>query len=127
MTATNLKQVTPSKSPFGLRTLHIFALCAFAFTQPILIALIQRAVYIYDGNYDWFEISALIGVLSILLPLAIVGIDWAIGRLANRFKSRGKNFVPFLLFTLIILTLTRPYTSYELWNKSGFAGIVACL
>lgn len=127
MTAINLNQVSPSRQKFGLRALHILALCAFAFTQPILIALIQRAVYIYDGNYDWFEISALIGVLSLLLPLSFVGIDWAVGRLASRVKGRGRNFIPFLLFTLIILTLTRPYTSYELWNKTGLAGIFACL
>ena len=54
------------------RALHLFTLCAFAITQPLLTALMQQNVYLHDQQFGWIEIGVLLAVLMIVLPLCVV-------------------------------------------------------
>ena len=60
---------TREPSWYGWRSLHVFTLCGFAFTAPILTAFVRQPVYIHDQQFGWTEIGALLIVLTICLPL----------------------------------------------------------
>lgn len=91
-----------------LRMLHIFAICAFAFTQPILAALSRQTVFLHDQEIGWSEIAAALIVLMLGLPSCCVLLDWAATRCAGKFSGRGRNAVLFVLSGLVLLSLLRP-------------------
>ena len=96
-----------------LRALHIFTLCAFAFTQPILAALSRQTVFLHDQEIGWSEFAAVLIVLMLGLPSCCVLLDWAVTRCARKFSGRGRNAVLFVLSSLVLLSLLRPCAKFE--------------
>jgi hypothetical protein len=122
----------PARAPressrYGLRTLHVFTLCGFAFTVPILTALGRQPVYIHDQEFGWTEIAALLFGLTICLPLGFVLADRLALVLSKRLRGWGRNSVLFGLFVLILLSMIRPFTSAPWIALSGFAGYLSLL
>ena len=91
-----------------LRALHVIVLCAFALTEPILAALSHQAVYRHDQGIGWIELSGLLIVVCLLLPLGAVLLDRLTMQLARRVSGRGRNAVLGLLCCLVLLSLLRP-------------------
>ncbi|HEV8066299.1 MAG TPA: sulfatase-like hydrolase/transferase [Planctomycetaceae bacterium] len=118
---------TREPSPYGLRSLHVFTLCGFAFTVPLLDALSRQPVYIYDQQLGWAEIGTLLTGLTICLPLGFVLADRLALALSKRLRGMGRNTVFFGLFVLILLSISRPYTSARSIALTGFAGSLALL
>jgi hypothetical protein len=105
----------------------VFILCGFAFTVPILTALASQPVYIHDQQFGWAEIGTLLIGLTICLPLAFVLADRLALAISKRLLGRGRNTVFFGLFVLILLSISRPYTSARWIALTGFAGCLAIL
>jgi sulfatase-like protein len=118
---------TPETSPYRRRTLHVFTLCGFAFTVPILTALARQQVYIHDQQFGWTEIGALLIGLAICLPFAFVLADRLALEISKRLRGWGRNTVFFGLFALILLSMIRPYASAPWIALSGFAGYLTIL
>lgn len=112
---------------FGPRTLHIFTLCGFGFTQPLLVALAQQTVYLHDQQIGWLEIAALLFVLMLVIPLLFVGLDRGGLQLSGFVKGRGRNTVLMVLSGVVLLSVLRPVSSLTFVAISGFAGIVTML
>ena len=120
-------RATWEPSRCGLRSLHVFIMCGFAFTVPILTALASQPVYIHDQQFGWAEIGTLLIGLTICLPLAFVLADRLALAISKRLLGRGRNTVFFGLFVLILLSISRPYTSARWIALTGFAGCLAIL
>jgi Sulfatase len=120
-------RATPKPSRYGLRIPHVFTLCGFAFTVPILTALARQPVYIYDQQFGWTEIGGLLIILAICLPLAFVIADRLALAISNRLRGWGRNLVFFALFVLVFLSMIRPYTASQWIAHSGFAGYLMLL
>jgi len=100
----------------NMRVLHVLTLSAFAFTQPLLAALIQQTVYLNDQQFGWLEITCLLLVLMVLVPFSCVVIDGLFQRCSGWIGGWGRNSMLTLLIGLILLSLTRPYAA-RLWEK----------
>ena len=107
------------------RALHLFTLCAFAVTQPLLEALSHQTVYLHDQQFGRIEIGVLLFVLMVVLPLGVVGADKVFQRLSTRFHGRGRNTVMIVLLSLVILSLIRPYIPDNRLTWIGFTGVFA--
>jgi hypothetical protein len=114
-------------SRYGLRSLHVFTLCGFAFTVPILTALARQPVYVHDQQFGWAEIAGLLIGLTICLPLGFMLADRLALAISKRLLGRGRNTVFFGLFALILLSISRPYTSAPWIALTGYAGCLAIL
>ena len=120
-------RATPEPSRYRLRTLHVFTLCGFAFTEPILTAFARQPVYIHDQQLGWREIGAFLIGLTICLPLGFLLADRLAWAISKRLRGWGRNTVFFGLFVLILLSMIRPYTSAPWIALSGFAGYLSML
>lgn len=107
------------------RSLHIFALCAFAITQPILVALIKQTVYLHDQQMGWLQIGVLLAILTLIVPSAAVLLDRIVLRVTKSLQGRGQNSVLAILMATIILSLLRPYTAITALDTTGFIGLIA--
>ena len=125
MTSATLPPETRNQLSFGLRVLHLFTLCGFAFTEPVLTAFAQRTVYIHDQQFSWIEIGIVLAVLTILIPCSIVAIDFCVRQLSRGIRGFGRDTVVFVLIALILLALSRHYTSTRWLAETGFAGMMA--
>ena len=96
-----------------LRALHVFTLCAFAFTEPILATLSRQTVFLHDQEIGWSELSAVLIVLTLGLPAGCVLLDRIAARSTRRFSGRGHNAVLFVLGGLVLLSLLRPSARIE--------------
>jgi hypothetical protein len=118
---------TREPSRYGWRSLHVFTLCGFAFTAPILTAFARQPVYIHDQQFGWTEIGALLIGLTICLPLGFLLADRLALAISKRWRGWGRNAVFFVLFALIFLSMIRPYASSPWIASSGLAGYLALL
>jgi hypothetical protein len=116
---------TPKPAWRDLRSLHVFTLCGFAFTEPILTAFARQPVYIHNEQFGWTEIGALLIVLTICLPLGFLLADRVALAISKRLQGRGRNTVLFVLFVLLFLSMIRPYMSGRWIESWGFAGYFA--
>jgi hypothetical protein len=114
-------------SRYNLRSLHVFTLCGFAFTVPILTALTRQSVYIHDQHFGWTEIGALLIALTICLPLGFLLLDRLFLQISTRLRGTGRNAVLFGLFLLTFLSMSRPYASARWIASCGFAGYLSLL
>ncbi len=112
-----------AKENSRVRTLHLFTLCTFGITQPLLATLVQQTVYLHDQQFSWVEISIVLAVLSIALPLCVVGADMILRRLSAKCYGIGRNTVMIVLMTLVILSLCRPYLRDDNYRLKGYTGI----
>jgi hypothetical protein len=120
-------RTTREPSRYDLRALHGFTLCGFAFTVPILTAFTRQPVYIDDQQFGWTEVGGLLIVLTICLPLGFVLADRLAQAVSKRLRGWGRNIAFFGLFTLVLLSIIRPYTSAAWIALSGFAGYLMVL
>jgi hypothetical protein len=118
-------RATPGRSRHGLRALHVFTLCGFAFTVPILTTLARQSVYLYDQQFGWTGIGALLLGLTICLPVGFLLADLLALAISKYVRGWGRNAVFFGLLVLILLSMIRPYTSAPWIAASGFAGYLA--
>ena len=125
MPQTSANSQRTTKASEKERTLHLFTLCAFAVTQPLLEALSNQTVYLHDQQFGWIEIGLLLFVLMIVVPLAFVGADKVFRRLSIMFHGRGHNTVMIVLMSLVILSLLRPYIPDNRLTWIGFMGVIA--
>ena len=108
-----------------LRALHLFSLCAFAVTQPLLSALSRQTVYLHDQNFGGLEIGSLLAILMLLLPLGVVAIDWILLRLSRKIHGWGRNTAFVVLSSIFLLSLLRPYDSIDWMLMQGSAGLLS--
>jgi Sulfatase len=120
-------RATREPARYDLRALHVFTLCGFAFTVPILTAFARQPVYIYDQQFGWTEIGGLLIGLTICLPLGFVLADRLAQAISKRLRGWGRNIVFFGLFLLVLLSIIRPYASAPWIALSGFAGYLMVL
>jgi hypothetical protein len=102
-----------SKQPRWERPLHIGVLCAFAFSEPLFAALTQQFVYLHDMQAGWFEIGAILLLLTVVIPLAWGLLDQLAILGAARFGGRGQDAVFTLLLVLVWLSLMRPFMRFN--------------
>ena len=69
-------RATREPARYDLRALHVFTLCGFAFTVPILTAFARQPVYIYDQQFGWTEIGGLLIGLIETFWSAYFSIDY---------------------------------------------------
>ena len=110
---------------FGVRTLHLCTLCAFAFTQPLLTAVAKQTVYLHDQQFGWTEMSVLLVVLMVLVPAVFVVLDRIVLAVSRRLGGRGRDTVVVALFTILLLSLVRPYVAVPKLVMHGNAGPLA--
>ena len=107
------------------RTLHLFTLCAYGVTQPLLEALSHQTVYLHDQQFGRIEIGVLLFVLMIVVPLGAVGADKVFRLLSTALRGRGRNTVMIALMSVVILSLLRPYLPDNRFTWIGLAGVIA--
>ena len=123
MTSETVSSVQDSQTQlFSLRTLHLFSLCSFAVTQPLLTALEGQTVYLHDQQIGWLEIGVMLTTLLFFLPLACVLVDRIVGHLFGRY---GRNVVLFVLIGLVLLSLIRKCIGITWILLSGNAFILS--
>lgn len=110
---------------FGVRTLHLFTLCAFAFMQPLLTAVAKQTVYLHDQQLGWSEMGVLLVVLMLFVPSVFVLLDRIALALSRRLGGRGRSAVFAVLFTILLLSLVRPYVAVPQLTIHGNAGPLA--
>jgi Sulfatase len=126
---SNVQPMRETRDPsrYGLRALHVFILCGFAFTVPVLTALARQPVYIDDQQFGWTEIGVLLIGLTICLPLGFVLADGLALAISKRLRGWGRNSVLFVLFMLVFLSIIRPYASAPWIALTGLAGYLTVL
>ena len=107
-----------------LRVLHLLTLSAFAFTQPLLTALEKQSVYLHDQQFSGIEYGALLLMLMFVLPLSLVAVDWIIRKLVRSKHGWGRNTVFFILISLTLLSLVRPYSSGWWFVTGANSGLI---
>ncbi len=130
MTESSEQAGLPDRSSPRLRVLHIFALCAFAFTGPVLTALSQQTVFLRDQEVGWTELTAALLVLMLGLPVCCVLLDRAAVRWVGRYFGRGRNAVLFVLGGLVVLSLMRPCARIkfvETWRCAWLLSLAVAL
>lgn len=108
MTAAEVP-VNPSEGSRLLRATHIWTLCAFAFSQPVFVALTQYFVYLHDLEATWVEIGYVLVVLAVLIPGLWFLLDQLIGASVALTGGRGRNLVLTILMGIVWLSILRPF------------------
>ncbi len=120
MTDSNVSSPASQSLPFQ-RTLHLFALCAFAFTEPLLGALARQTVYLHDEQFGAVELGVVLFMLAIVVPAAWLLLDVITRRIAVQSAGRVRNAVLFLLSFLVALSLLRPTAQWDFLADNYFA------
>lgn len=115
------------QNPVYLRSLHVIGLCAFAFTQPLLIALFERSVYRHDQRFTAFDYFSLLFVLMIVLPGIAVLLDICFLAASKWTAGYGRNSLIFVLGGLITLSLVRPMTAWQFFYENSCGWIFSLL
>lgn len=91
------------------RVLHVWTLCAFAFSEPLFAALTQQFIYLHDLKAGWREIGYVLLLLMVAVPGLWALLDQLAVRCASRWGGWGQNIVFILLLCLVWLSLLRPF------------------
>ncbi len=67
-------------------SLHIFVLAGFAVAQPLFDLLARQAEFFAFRQTTWADITVLVLILSVLLPLCVTGAEAIIGLLSSRLR-----------------------------------------
>lgn len=128
-TASAIGTTAQAPRPYE-RVLHVWTLCAFAFSEPLFAALTQQFVYLHDLKAGWYEIAYVLLMLMVVVPGVCTLLDQLAVRCAARWGGRGQNVVFVFLLGLVWLSLLRPFLrlrSLELmeavWGVSLLTGI----
>ena len=107
------------------RALHIFVLCAFAFSEPLFSALTQQFVYLHDLQAGWGEICYVVLMLAVVIPAAWVFLDYLAMCGSSRFGGRGRDLVLGFLFGLVWLSLLRPFMGFNFLQLQASVWLVS--
>ena len=67
-------------------SLHVFVLVGFAVAQPLFDLLARNAEFFIFQNAASEDIAALVVILSLLLPLGVIGVEGIIGLFSHRLR-----------------------------------------
>ena len=67
-------------------SLHVFVLAGFAVAQPLFDLLARQAEFFTFRQGTWADIVVLVVILSVLLPLFVIGVEAIIGLLSYRLR-----------------------------------------
>lgn len=67
-------------------SLHIFVLVGFAVAQPLFDLLARQAEFFAFRQTTWEDITVLVLILGVLLPLCVIGVEALIGLLSSRLR-----------------------------------------
>ncbi len=67
-------------------SLHVFVLVGFAVAQPLFDLLARQAEFFTFRQGTWADIVVLVVILSVLLPLFVIGVEAIIGLLSYRLR-----------------------------------------
>lgn len=67
-------------------SLHVFVLVGFAVAQPLFDLLARNAEFFIFQNATSGDIAALVVILSVLLPLGLIGVEGIIGLFSRRLR-----------------------------------------
>ena len=67
-------------------SLHVFVLAGFAVAQPLFDLLSRQAEFFAFRQTTWADITVLVLILSVLLPLCVIGAEAIIGLLSSRLR-----------------------------------------
>lgn len=90
-----------------LRWLHVATLSAFAITQPLLSATIERRIFLHDLRPDWMALVLTAVVLTFVVPLPWIGLDELAQRVFARRRRAGQWLVLAALTGLMVLATWR--------------------
>ena len=76
----------PDRDTFWSDSLHIFVLVGFAVAQPLFDLLARNAEFFTFRQATWGDIVALVVILSVLLPLGLIGVEGIIGLFSHRLR-----------------------------------------
>src|SRR5262249_52933026 len=83
--------------------LHLVVLTTFAVTQPVFDRLGERPAFLTDSGVGRPAVLLLTGILSILIPAAVAGLVWGIGRMLPRARVPVHAIAVFVLCAVIAL------------------------
>jgi hypothetical protein len=119
-----MNDVANGKQSQQMRMLHLWTLASFAFTQPLLSALVRQTVYLHDQQFGWLELSSLMLILVFMVPTACIIFDWFFQRLSRLSVGWGKSTIFTFLFMLVLLSLLRPYDAHWWEVTKGNSGLL---
>ena len=68
--------------------LHLFKLVAIAVVQPLLDVLGRHSIFFIARYAKKVDIILMVGILSIVVPLLLVTIEWILGRWRRPWRDR---------------------------------------
>ncbi|WP_010588064.1 sulfatase-like hydrolase/transferase [Schlesneria paludicola] len=120
-TAANIER----SNLISVRTMHLFTLCSFAVSGPLLTAFSRQTVYIHDQQFSTLEIGVMLLALVLVIPVIVVLLDQLAARWSRRTNGYGRDVVVTVLFNIFVLSLLRPYVAAEWLVFAGLGGILA--
>jgi hypothetical protein len=85
------------------RSLHVAALSAFAVAQPVYDRAAERAGYLKEQGVQAAEIITFVAVVSLLIPLALITVEFGLQRISVRAAGLYAAVVNYVLSTAILL------------------------
>ena len=96
------------KKRFLADCLHVFVLTGFAIVQPALHLLSRQAVFLLDQNISIPALITLVMIVSVLMPLVLLVMEWLVGRISQGARQRTHVAVIFCLLVPIALPVLKP-------------------
>ena len=96
-------QAQPGWDTFWSNSLHLFVLVGFAVAQPLFDLLARQAEFFVFQNATRPDIIALVVILSVLLPLGLIGVEGLISLVSRRLRRWVHNALLTLGVALTIL------------------------
>ena len=106
-------QPRPGWETYRADSLHIFVLVGFAVAQPLFDLLARQADFFIFQNLARVDILALVVILSVLLPLGLVGVEGLIGLVSQRLRRWVHHTILALGVALTILPALHPVDAVQ--------------
>ena len=94
-------------------SLHVFVIVGFAVAQPLYDLLARQAEFFIFQNLARVDILALVVILSVLLPLGLVGVEGLIGLVSQRLRRWVHHTILALGVALTILPALHPVDAVQ--------------
>lgn len=88
--------------------IHILVLTGFALAQPLYDILAKHPEFFVARQSQPIDIWVFIGVVSLLVPLIIVALQWTLVRVAGLFKLPLQPLVMAVVITILIALIVLP-------------------
>ena len=97
----------PQARGFGLDALHVFVLTSFVIAQSYYDRLAHQGEYLVDPKATSVAITGMVIILSVGLPLLIVGVEGLAGWGHRKLRESVHLVVVLLCFTLLFLQVVQ--------------------